>query len=86
MIIIIDSFVMLINNIIKMEKIKITSEFKNELQNLNCQTNDDFITLTRINDGKAFFNYGRCKLHITKQELDEMREWEIPGDENVHSE
>lgn len=57
-----------------MEKIKITKDFKSELESLKCQTSDDFITITRKEDGKAYFTYGVCKLHIPLDEIEEITE------------
>jgi hypothetical protein len=55
------------------EKVYIKKEFKAELANLNCGLGEDYITITRKEGDKVFFQYGRCKLHITKLELEENR-------------
>jgi len=55
------------------DKVFINNIFKQELANLKCGVTDDFIIITRIEDQKAFFNYGSCKLHISLAELEEVR-------------
>ena len=50
-------------------KVYITEKFKAELNNLNCGLSEDCITITRAEGDKVFFKYGKCKLHITKAEL-----------------
>ena len=55
------------------EKIYINAEFKAELASLNCGVDDDYITVTRKEGDKVFFKYGKCKLHVTKAELEEAR-------------
>lgn len=52
-------------------KVYITEKFKSELSNLNCGLGEDYIDITRTEGDKVFFKYGRCKLHITKTELEE---------------
>ena len=52
-------------------KVYITEKFKSELNNLNCGLGEDYIDITRTEGDKVFFKYGRCKLHITKAELEE---------------
>ncbi len=56
-----------------MHKVYIKQEFKKELDNLNCGLVEDYITVTRTEGEKVFFQYGRCKLHITKDELEEVK-------------
>lgn len=51
-------------------KVYITEKFKAELNNLNCGLGEDYIDITRTEGNKVFFNYGKCKLHITKAELE----------------
>ena len=55
------------------ERVYINTEFKAELANLNCGFGEDYITITRKEGDKIFFQYGKCKLHITKKELEEGR-------------
>jgi hypothetical protein len=55
------------------EKVYINTEFKAELANLNCGFGEDYITITRTEGDKVFFQYGKCKLHVTKAELEEAR-------------
>jgi hypothetical protein len=55
------------------EKVYINAEFKAELTNLNCGFGEDYITITRKEGDKVFFQYGKCKLHVTKAELEEGR-------------
>ncbi len=55
------------------EKVYINAEFKAELANLNCGFGEDYITITRKEGDKVFFQYGKCKLHVTKAELEEAR-------------
>jgi hypothetical protein len=57
-----------------MEKIKITSEFKQELQNLKCSTDSEYISPTRIEDNKLFFTYGSCKLHIPYDDVEKIKD------------
>ena len=52
-------------------KVYITEKFKNELNQLNCGLGEDYIIITRTEGDKVFFQYGKCKLHITKAELEE---------------
>lgn len=52
-------------------KVYITEKFKSELSNLNCGFGEDYIDITRTEGDKVFFKYGKCKLHITKAELEE---------------
>jgi hypothetical protein len=54
-------------------KVYINSVFKAELANLNCGFGEDYITITRTEGDKVFFEYGKCKLHITKAELEEAK-------------
>ncbi len=56
-----------------MHKVYIKQEFKKELDNLNCGLVEDYITVTITEGEKVFFQYGRCKLHITKDELEEIK-------------
>lgn len=53
-------------------KVYITEKFKAELNNLNCGLGEDYISITRTEGDKVFFEYGKCKLHITKAELEEV--------------
>jgi len=53
-------------------KVYITEKFKAELNNLNCGLGEDYISITRTEGDKVFFIYGKCKLHITKAELEEV--------------
>jgi hypothetical protein len=53
-------------------KVYITEKFKSELNNLNCGFGEDYIDITRTEGDKVFFKYGKCKLHITKAELEEV--------------
>lgn len=53
------------------EKIYINEEFKTELNNLGCGSNEDYITVYKQDGNKVFFKYGNCKLHVTKTELEE---------------
>ena len=55
------------------DKVYIKQDFKKELDNLNCGLTEDYITITRTEGEKIFFKYGRCKLHITRNELEEVR-------------
>ena len=55
------------------ERVYINAEFKTELTNLNCGFGEDYITITRTEGGKVFFKYGKCKLHITKAELEAVK-------------
>ena len=55
------------------EKVYINNEFKAELTNLNCGFGEDYITITRREGDKVFFQYGKCKLHVTKAELEEAK-------------
>ena len=55
------------------EKVYINGEFKAELSNLSCGFSEDYIIITRKEGDKVFFEYGKCKLHITKSELEEVR-------------
>lgn len=55
------------------EKVYINDGLKNELSNLNCGFNEDYITIIRREGDKIFFQYGTCKLHITKAELEEYQ-------------
>lgn len=55
------------------EKVYITNEFKAELTNLNCGFGEDYITITRREGDKVFFQYGKCRLHVTKAELEEAK-------------
>ena len=55
------------------EKVYINAEFNAELASLNCGFEEDYITITRREGDKVFFNYGKCKLHVTKAELEEAR-------------
>jgi hypothetical protein len=52
-------------------KVYITEKFKSELNNLGCGLGEDFITVTRTEGDKVYFEFGRCKLHVTKAELEE---------------
>ena len=54
-------------------KVYINSEFKEELANLNCGFGEDYIIITRTEGDKVFFEYGKCKLHVTKVELEEAK-------------
>jgi hypothetical protein len=54
-------------------KVYINKAFKEELSNLNCGLEEDYITITRTEGDKVFFQYGRCKLHVTKAELEEAK-------------
>ncbi len=53
------------------EKIYINEEFKAELNNLGCGCNEDYITVYKQDGNKVFFKYGKCKLHVTKAELED---------------
>jgi hypothetical protein len=55
------------------DKVYINSEFSKTLQNLNCKCKDDYITITRYENDKVFFKYGKCKLHVTKAELESYK-------------
>jgi len=55
------------------EKVYINADFKAQLSNLNCGFGEDYITITRKEGDKVFFQYGKCKLHVTKNELEEGR-------------
>ena len=55
------------------EKVYINAEFKAELTNLNCGFGEDYIIITRKEGDKVFFQYGKCKLHVTKAELEEAK-------------
>jgi hypothetical protein len=55
------------------EKIYITAEFKSELSKLNCSGGEDYIFITRREGNKVFFQYGTCKFHITKAELEAVK-------------
>jgi hypothetical protein len=55
------------------EKVYINAEFKAELANLNCGLDEDYITITRKEGDRVYFQYGRCKLHVTKAELEEVK-------------
>lgn len=55
------------------EKVYINAEFKAELSNLSCGFSEDYIIITRKEGDKVFFEYGKCKLHITRSELEEAR-------------
>ena len=55
------------------EQIYINAEFKAELSNLNCGSGEDYIIVTRKEGDKVFFQYGKCKLHVTKAELEEAK-------------
>jgi hypothetical protein len=55
------------------DKVYINAEFKAELANLNCEFGEDYITVTRKEGDKVFFQYGKCKLHVTKAELEEVK-------------
>lgn len=55
------------------EKVYINTEFKAELAGLNCGFEEDYITITRREGDKVFFKYGKCKLHVTRAELEEAR-------------
>lgn len=55
------------------EKIYINEKFKGELSNLNCGYNEDYITVYKQEDNKIFFKYGKCKLHIPKAELEDIK-------------
>ena len=54
-------------------KVHIKPEFKKELQYLGCESSEDYIEITRKEDGKVFFKYGTCKLHVTKEELEDIK-------------
>jgi len=51
------------------ERIYITEEFKQELANLGCEA-VDYITTYRVEGNKVFFTANKCKLHVTKAELE----------------
>jgi hypothetical protein len=55
------------------EKVYINSEFQETLKNLNCGYSEDYITINRYENDKVFFQYGKCKFHVTKAELDSYR-------------
>jgi hypothetical protein len=55
------------------EKVYINEEFKAELAGLNCGAGEDYIIITRKEGSKIYFQYGKCKLHVTKAELEEAR-------------
>lgn len=55
------------------EQIYITSEFREQLQELKCGCLDDTIAITRKEGDKVFFQYGKCKLHVTKSELENIQ-------------
>lgn len=55
------------------EEIYITSEFKTKLSELNCGTGEDYIVVYKREDKKIYFQYGTCKLHITKAEFEEVQ-------------
>jgi hypothetical protein len=48
-------------------KVLINEDLKDQLQNLDCMCNDDFINVTRHEDKKFFFVYGKCKLHLDEE-------------------
>ena len=50
------------------EQVYITEAFKQELANLGCSA-VDYITIYRTEGNKVFFSAGRCKFHVTKEEL-----------------
>ena len=54
-------------------KVYINKAFKEELSSLSCGLEEDYITITRTEGDKVFFQYGRCKLHVTKSELEEAK-------------
>lgn len=56
-----------------MSQVKIKKSFQEELKNL-CGLEQDYITVYRTEDKKVFFSYGPCKLHVTKDELEQVRE------------
>jgi hypothetical protein len=55
------------------EKVYINEEFKTELAGLNCGVGEDYITILRKEGNRVFFQYGKCKLHVTKAEFEEAR-------------
>lgn len=55
------------------EKVYINSEFKQTLENLNCGYGEDYITIYKYEGDKVFFKYGKCKLHVTKSELESYK-------------
>lgn len=55
------------------ERIYINEEFKSELTNLNCGCKEDYITVYKQDGNKVFFKYGKCKLHVTKDELQQSK-------------
>ena len=55
------------------EKIYIKREFKDSLQSIGCGLIDDYITVTRTEGNKVFFEAGSCKLHLLKDELEGVR-------------
>lgn len=54
-------------------KIYIKDDLKQQLCNLNCGFNQDYIEVYRREGSKVFFKYGKCKLHITDEELENYR-------------
>ena len=52
------------------ERVYITEEFKQELINLGC-TAVDYIYVYKIEGDKVFFKADQCKLHLSKQEMDD---------------
>ena len=54
-----------------MEKINITAQFKADLESLGC-SNGDFVTVYKREDGKVYFKAGCCKLHLLKDEFENI--------------
>ena len=52
------------------DKVYINSTFIDTLKNLNCGYSDGYITINRYEGDKVYFQYGKCKFHITKDELE----------------
>jgi hypothetical protein len=55
-------------------KVYIKSELLDQLQQLDCYCTESYINVTRIEDNKVYFTYGRCKLHVTKEEFENYKQ------------
>jgi hypothetical protein len=54
------------------ERIYIKDELKETFKNLRCGI-VDYIDIYRVEDGKAYFQAGTGKFHMTLQEIEEAR-------------
>lgn len=50
------------------ETVSIVENFKEELETI-CGQHGDSIEVYRREDGKVFFQYGKCKLHLQEDEF-----------------